>query len=265
MKSLLIGSAVAFSLSLGTASTAGIKTPPREPMELEQSSLTNPVTLAVAKQSARKPVAKQSQPHQGYRCSGPSAGGGKSPPTGAAVVKRFKLTRLKRPTPTSAVVRVDATVDQPQGKELFYTFTVTSGRVIEDGPRATWTVEGVGTYTISLEVYDRGSGCVTFTSATYTIAKPRPTPNKGAEETGVASAAPKPQWEIDYENKMAIYNQELAKQRQAVADYERQKAQVEAKRAELRARAENTQAHWRAAVAACQAGDYSQCSGSPQP
>ena len=31
---------------------------------------------------------------------------------------------------------------------------------------------------------------------------------------------------------------------------------------ELRRRAENSQAQWRAAVAACQAGDYSQCSGA---
>jgi hypothetical protein len=72
----------------------------------------------------------------------------------------------------------------------------------------------------------------------------------------------KPQWEIDYEQRMAVYEQELAKQRQAVADYERQQAEVAARREELRLRAENSQAQWRAAVAACQAGDYSQCSGA---
>lgn len=72
-------------------------------------------------------------------------------------------------------------------------------------------------------------------------------------------AAAKKPWEIEYERKEAIYKQELAKQQQAVAQYERDKAALERTRAEQRARAEKAQADWRAAVAACKAGDYSNC------
>lgn len=72
------------------------------------------------------------------------------------------------------------------------------------------------------------------------------------------SAAAKQQWEIDYENKMEVYRQELARQQEAVAAYEREKARTEQMRAEARARAEKAQAEWKAAVAACRAGDHSQ-------
>ena len=163
MKLLLIGSTVAISLGIGAISAKGVTAPSRT-SSAKASSTTKVV---------RRPAAKPTRPHQGYRCSGPSGGDGKSPPPGAAVVERFKLTRLKRPTPTSAVLRADATVAAPEGSELIYTYTITGGRVAEDGPRATWTLEEAGTWTISLEVYNRASGCTTFTSATYTIAQPR--------------------------------------------------------------------------------------------
>jgi len=257
MKLLLIGSTVAISLGLGAISAEGVTAPSR----------TSSAKAPAGKKAVRRSAAKAAQPHQGYRCSGPSAADGKSPPIGAAVVKSFKLTRIARPTLTSAVLRVDATVAAPKDAELFYTYTTTGGAVAEDAmrgaaegqSRATWTLEGVGTWTISLEVYNRTSACVTFTSATYTIAQPRRKPTT-ASRTNMTPA--KPQWEIDYEQRMAAYEQELAKQRQAVADYERQQAEVAARREELRLRAENSQAQWRAAVAACQAGDYSQCSGA---
>jgi hypothetical protein len=78
------------------------------------------------------------------------------------------------------------------------------------------------------------------------------------------SAAAKQQWEIDYEHKMEVYRQELAKQQQAVSEYEREKAATERMRAEARSKAEKAQAEWRAAVAACQAGDHAKCSGATQ-
>ena len=268
MKLLLTGSAIAILLSLGAggAGAAGILAPARERIAKPPSSPKGTANAAAAKRSGRKTTAKLSKPSQGYRCSGPSTGDGKSPPTGAVVVERLKLTRLSRPTPTSAVVRLDVTVARHHGKEPLYIYSTTGGRVVGDGPRVTWTVEGVGTYTITLEVSDRGSGCTTFTSATYTIAEPRPAPVKPSGGPGQANgAAAKPQWEIDYQRKLAVYEQELAKQKQAVADYQRQQAEVEARRSELRSRVETTQAQWRAAVAACQAGDYSRCDrGNPQ-
>ncbi len=163
MKLLLIGSAIAISLGLGAISAKGVTAP----------SLTNSAKAPSTTKVVRRPAAKPTRPHQGYRCSGPSAADGKSPPPGAAVVERFKLTWLSRPKPTSAVVRADATVTAPKGAELLYTYSTTGGRTSGDGPRVTWTLEEAGTWTISLEVYNRTSGCTTFTSATYTIPQPR--------------------------------------------------------------------------------------------
>lgn len=163
MKPTLTGAAIAISLGLGAISAGGAAAPSRS----SAARATTP------KKVVRRPAAKPTRPYQGYRCPGPSAADGKSPPPGAAVVQRFKLTRTKRPTPTSAVLRADATVTAPTGAELVYLYTTTGGRVAGDGPSTTWTLEGAGTWTISLEVYNRTSGCTTFTSATYTIAEPR--------------------------------------------------------------------------------------------
>jgi hypothetical protein len=149
MKMLLTATAIAVSIVLGTNAAAATK-------------------------SARKPVAKVHPPSQGYRCpSADSAGAKKSPPAGAVVVRSLKLTRLKRPTPTSAILRVDAAVTAPKDAEIFYTYSVTGGRTVGDGPRVTWTLDGAGTWTISLEVYNRSSHCTTFTSANYTIPPPK--------------------------------------------------------------------------------------------
>jgi septal ring factor EnvC (AmiA/AmiB activator) len=59
---------------------------------------------------------------------------------------------------------------------------------------------------------------------------------------------------------MAAYTQELNKQQQAVQQYQSDMAAMERRRAELKAAAEEAQAAWERAVAACKAGDYSQCS-----
>lgn len=218
--------------------------------------------VAAVQKPARTKAARAALPSQGYRCSGPAAASGTSPPPGAAVIKRVKLTLLKRPTPTSAVVQVDVTLTKPHKLAIFnindvpgmirregvlYTFSATSGTVRGNGPRVIWTLEGEGARTIAVEVNKLKTLCITYASATYTISAPRP---------GPGGASVKPQWQIDYDNKMALYNQELARQRQAVADNE-------ARRAQLRSKAESVQAAWRAAVAACQAGDYSQCSRPP--
>lgn len=71
-------------------------------------------------------------------------------------------------------------------------------------------------------------------------------------------AARKP-WDIEYDRKMAVYAEELARQQQAVADYERGKAETAVMKAELRAKAEKAQADWKKAVAACRAGNHSAC------
>jgi RNA polymerase-binding transcription factor DksA len=58
---------------------------------------------------------------------------------------------------------------------------------------------------------------------------------------------------------MAAYTQELNKQQQAVQQYQSDMAAMEQRRAQLKAAAEEAQAAWERAVAACKAGDYSQC------
>jgi hypothetical protein len=138
MKLLVTGTAVAIFIAVGASAATNIRTLPRTPTVSSQS----PIQMALAKKPVRKPIAKASQPSQGYRCpSADSSGDEKLPPAGAAVVKTLKLTRLSRPTPTSAVVRVDAIAAGPKDAELFYTYFTTGGRTAGDGPRVTWTLD----------------------------------------------------------------------------------------------------------------------------
>lgn len=74
-----------------------------------------------------------------------------------------------------------------------------------------------------------------------------------------SSGPAKPQWELDYEAKMAVYRLEADKQRAAVAEYERAQADLIAKRAQLAERVRRERAEWERAVAACRAGDHSAC------
>lgn len=73
----------------------------------------------------------------------------------------------------------------------------------------------------------------------------------------------KAEWEAEYQAKMAAYTQELNKQQQAVTQYQADVAAMEKRRTELKAAAEQAQAAWERAVAACKAGDYSQCDRRP--
>lgn len=73
----------------------------------------------------------------------------------------------------------------------------------------------------------------------------------------------KPQWEIEYEAKMAVYEQELARQKAAVAEFERAQAELARSREEQAERARKAKAEWEAKVAACKAGDHSKCQQAP--
>lgn len=75
-----------------------------------------------------------------------------------------------------------------------------------------------------------------------------------------SKAAPaKPQWEVEYEAKMAAYERELARQKAAVAEFQRAQAELERSRAEQAERARKARAEWETNVAACKAGDHSKC------
>jgi uncharacterized coiled-coil DUF342 family protein len=91
---------------------------------------------------------------------------------------------------------------------------------------------------------------------------PSSTPVQEATAPAVAPAPvhkTKAQWEAEFQQKMAAYTAELNKQQQAVQQYQSDMAAMEQRRAELKAAAEQAQAAWERAVAACKAGDYSQC------
>jgi len=87
-----------------------------------------------------------------------------------------------------------------------------------------------------------------------------PTPKPAASKAAPA----KPQWEIEYEAKMAVYEQELARQKAAVAEFERAQAELARSREEQAERARKAKAEWEAKVAACKAGDHSKCQQAPQ-
>lgn len=92
---------------------------------------------------------------------------------------------------------------------------------------------------------------------------PSSTPVREASGTAVPPPATvhktKAEWEAEYQQKMQAYTQELTKQQQAVQQYQTDMAAMEKRRADLKAAAEQAQAAWERAVAACKAGDYSQC------
>lgn len=96
--------------------------------------------------------------------------------------------------------------------------------------------------------------------ATAKAAEPEAAETVAAAPATAAGPAKKP-WDIEYERKLAAYEEQLAKQKQAVAAYERGKAETAAAKAELRTKAEKAKAEWQAAVAACRAGDRSACAG----
>lgn len=86
-----------------------------------------------------------------------------------------------------------------------------------------------------------------------------------AQKPADPRAAPaKPKWEVEYESKLAVYEQQLARQKAAVADFERAQAELARSRAEKAERARKATTEWERAVAACKAGDYSACSQAPQ-
>jgi hypothetical protein len=100
--------------------------------------------------------------------------------------------------------------------------------------------------------------------ASTTTTPPAPVTSQAADapagKPASAKAPPaKPQWEIEYEAKMAVYEQEMARQKAAVAEFERAQAELARSREEQAERARKAKEDWEKAVAACKAGDHSKC------
>ncbi|MFN2455201.1 MAG: hypothetical protein ABR577_13365 [Pyrinomonadaceae bacterium] len=84
-------------------------------------------------------------------------------------------------SPANSQVALTAAATDPDGDTLLYTYSVTGGRIVGEGPNVQWDLSGVqpGTYTATVEV-DDGCGCVAFSSTTTTVTEcviaPTPAP-----------------------------------------------------------------------------------------
>ena len=79
-------------------------------------------------------------------------------------------------SPTDSRVPLTATVTNFSTSELRYMWRASGGRIVGEGPNATWDLAGAlpGTYTATIEVdNNRNDGCVAFTS-TKVIVRPCP-------------------------------------------------------------------------------------------
>ncbi|MGI8654026.1 MAG: hypothetical protein ACR2LC_02265 [Pyrinomonadaceae bacterium] len=73
-------------------------------------------------------------------------------------------------TPANSQVQLTTSASDPDGDTLLYTYSVTGGRIVGEGPNVNWDLSGVqpGTYTSTVEV-DDGCGCVAFSSTTVNV------------------------------------------------------------------------------------------------
>jgi hypothetical protein len=73
---------------------------------------------------------------------------------------------------TSQTVQLSANASDPDGDTLYYSYTVTGGRITGEGPNVTWDLTGAapGTYAATVAV-DDGCGCVTESTVNVTVAE----------------------------------------------------------------------------------------------
>jgi hypothetical protein len=83
------------------------------------------------------------------------------------LIERVNVATASRPTETSAVVEIDLEAALPDGRALTYTFNVASGSVASEGSHATWSVEGEGPFTATVEVSASGYPCKSYANLTY--------------------------------------------------------------------------------------------------
>lgn len=103
------------------------------------------------------------------------------PPVGSLMAAESTITlpcppgqtpRCDPPPSPDQQVALTANFTDPDGDTLLYTYSVTGGRIIGEGPNVTWDLAGAqpGTYTATVEV-DDGCGCISYSSATVTVAE----------------------------------------------------------------------------------------------
>lgn len=85
------------------------------------------------------------------------------------VIQRVDVATASRPTETSAVVEIDLDASLPDGRTLNYSFNVATGTVTSEGSHATWTVEGDGPFTATIEVSAYDYPCRSYANLTYRL------------------------------------------------------------------------------------------------
>jgi hypothetical protein len=88
-------------------------------------------------------------------------------PEASPVIERVNVATATRPTETSAVVEIDLEAALPDGRALSYAFQPSSGSITSDGPHASWTVEGEGPFTATIEVSAADYPCKSYANLTY--------------------------------------------------------------------------------------------------
>ena len=130
------------------------------------------VLLMAASMNAAAPPADvaPSRPYQNSRCR--TEPGLVEP---APIISRLSAMRVSQPTATSTLIelRVEAALPDgrtslPDGRPLTFAWSATSGRLGRwNAAVTTWTVDGQGPFTATIEVSAQAYGCTTFATISY--------------------------------------------------------------------------------------------------
>jgi hypothetical protein len=91
---------------------------------------------------------------------------------GAPDIERVDVSTIERTSDNSAVVQLDVVATTPNGAQPTYSFNGGGNPLANEGPRATWAVEGEGPFTATIEVRTPGSDCVSHADVTFTVEEP---------------------------------------------------------------------------------------------
>jgi hypothetical protein len=87
------------------------------------------------------------------------------------VIEQTNVATLERNGENSAVIQIDVAASLADGRALTYVYSAHSGTITGEGPRATWTVEGAGPFTASVEVSAGNDPCTSHAHFTYLMAQ----------------------------------------------------------------------------------------------
>jgi hypothetical protein len=89
------------------------------------------------------------------------------PSSALPVIERTDVATLEGNGENGAVIQIDVAAALPDGRSLTYAFSTQNGSITGDGARATWTVEGAGPFTATVEVSAPNYPCKAHAYFTY--------------------------------------------------------------------------------------------------